>query len=151
MKFPYVCHEVDPSANHPDGLLWRPEVPLKILGVAREISVLALADSGADLTLIPRSLAGILGISLDEKVFAQVGGVVGNSFSAPLATVQLELSDRAESVRWSSLVGFMDFGDENAAAVLGHAGRLVNFTAVLDGELRQLELQANARIPTFDR
>lgn len=122
MKFPYVRHLVDPSPNHPDGNLWRPEVPLRVFAGGNEPTILALVDSGSDLTLLPHSVADLLGLSLSSAQSTQIGGLAGDTYSTPIATVEFEMSDRVVAVRWQAVVGFFDFPDEYAAGVLGHAG-----------------------------
>jgi hypothetical protein len=151
MKFPYVRHLVDPSPNHPDGILWRPEVPLQVIAGGNELTILALVDSGSDLTLLPRSVAELpvaelLGLSLSSARSTQVGGLAGDTYSTPIATVEFELSDHADVVRWKAVVGFFDFPDECAAGVLGHASGLENFTAIFDGDMREIDLAPNRRI-----
>ena len=64
MKFRYKRYEVPPSQAFPEGVLYRPEFPIRIIGSAGEASIRVLADTGADQTLLPRSVGNAIGASL---------------------------------------------------------------------------------------
>ena len=77
MKFPYQRYTVTPSPSVPDGILYRPEVPLRVIGSIGDASFLALVDSGADETLLPCSMGEAIGVRIDDSTQSQVAGIGG--------------------------------------------------------------------------
>src|SRR5438132_5220550 len=104
MSFPYQRYQVEPSATLPDGVLYRPELPIRIIGAAGDASFFALADTGADETLLPRSVAELIGAEIDDTQAWSVAGFGGHTVVAVLADVDLELASRKKVYRWRAKV-----------------------------------------------
>ena len=97
MKFPYQHYCTAPSPLDGSEELWRPEIPLHLIGQTDELFSRGLLDSSADGVLISRSIAEDVGIPLDESVRWKVHGISGESLEAVLGHVQIEIMDRQES------------------------------------------------------
>jgi predicted aspartyl protease len=142
MKFSYQRYVVTPSAAVRTGVLYRPEVPLRVIGPDGEAYLYALLDTGADTTLLPLSVAEAVGATIDDEAM-QVTGVGGEQFSVDVGKMQFELIQGEEQMRWTAAVGLMSLEDgDDDIAVLGHAGFFENFLATFDGKQREVELHA---------
>jgi hypothetical protein len=144
MKFPYRKYQVDPSASVPKGVLYRPMIPLRLIGAGGEKVVLALAGSGADETMFPRSLGNVLGVQFDEDASLPVGGIAGQTVDAVLGELIMEVTTGKRRYRWKQFVRFADFSrPEDEIAVLGHIGFLNYFTTTFNGQGRPVTLKPN--------
>ncbi len=148
MKFPYRSYQVMPTPTLPGGILSRPEIPLHITGPGGTISVLALVDTGADETLLPRSVGDDVGAIIDDSIRWPLGGIAGQEIHASPGEVELKLMGPDRSYRWTVTVAFVSFPDPaDEQAILGHAGFLASFRALFDGESGELEIQPVATFP----
>lgn len=150
MKWTYNRYDVEESRIYPSGLAFRPEVRLRVIGGLRGCYLRTLIDTGADHSLLPFSVAEIIGAELfdDEQDIAK--GISGRQLETIPGKVELELSsdDDVEIYRWSAVVGFAKFASEaNECSVLGHAGCLEYFLTTYDGPARIIELVPQANFP----
>ena len=111
MKFPYQHYRTPPSPLDGSEELWRPEIPLHLIGKKEELFSYGLLDSGADGVLISRTIAADIGIPLNESVRWTVRGISGESLEAVLVHVEIEVMDRQESACWLMSVGVITFTD----------------------------------------
>ena len=51
MIFGYIKYQVEPSPTNPTGIVRRPEVHLRVIGVKSDEFIMALADTGAECVL----------------------------------------------------------------------------------------------------
>ncbi len=143
MKFPYQRYEVEPSPAFSNGVVHRPEVPLRVIGPTGVAIFLALVDSGADGTILPKSIGEAIGVALDEHQSAPAAGFGGGRATVLPGRVELEVQQGSEQHRWAATVGFGDFASpEDEHMILGHAGFLDYFVATFHGERHELELVA---------
>ncbi len=148
MKFRYRQYHVEPSPTCPDGILYRPMVPIRVIGLTGDASFRALLDSGSDETLLPRSIGDAIGAEIDEQETSRIAGIAGQTVETVLGTVEIELSLGTMTHRWSEQVRFVAFEHpEDEIAILGHAGFLNYFTATLDGRKHEVTLKANRTLP----
>src|SRR5438034_9987012 len=105
MRFPYQGYQVEPSATVPHGLLYRPEVPIRVIGSTGEVSLFILADTGADETLLPRSVGELVGAEIDEAQIWSVSGFSGQEVGVVLADVMFALASRVTVYHWIASVG----------------------------------------------
>lgn len=142
MKFAYQRYAIEPSPEFPKGILYRPEVPLRIIGTMGDATVLALVDTGADLTLPPRSIGEAIGVAMGDGPISRASGIAGQEVEVALAVVELELAQGRTVYQWSAKVGFVAFATpEDEVAVMGHAGSLHHFVARFHGRRHELELR----------
>lgn len=141
MKFPYRQYRTRLAPTVTGGLVVRPEISVKVVGPVDEVSTDALTDTGADMTLFPRSIARRIGVAVDDSVRWPMGGVAGSVFEASPGDVELEISDGTSSHRWKATVAFVDYPDGvERLAILGHAGFFDHFRVTFDGPARELEI-----------
>lgn len=140
MIFPYVLHQVEQSSAIPSGEVHRPEVPVHVIGPNGSVEVSGLIDTGADHVFLPVALAELLGIEIDDSGAESAEGAGGHELRIWPGKVELEVSDGSEMYRWDAHVGFIEAGDDPAAAYLGHAGFLEHFVAKFDYGKRLVEL-----------
>ncbi len=135
MKFPYLRYEVVRSSTTPEGVVYRPRIPLTLHGPTGSILVAGLVDTGADHVFISAEIADILGVDLEEKQAGKAEGVDGNLLTVRDGEIELELCQDGVSWRWSAKVGFLELSDEGPTAVyLGQLGFLEYFSASFDGD-----------------
>ena len=148
MKFPYQPYQTDPSPTVPSGILYRPEVPLRIIGAAGARTLWPLVDTGSDDTLLSLSVGLAVGAVLDANQSWHAEGIGGQTVSIILGEVTLELTDGNQVFRWLAKVGFVDFPNPEAeVALIGRAGCLDFFRIACDGHLRELEIAVTPAFP----
>jgi hypothetical protein len=140
MIFPYIRHRVDASSAIPAGEIARPEIPLRIISKNDSVEITGLLDTGADHVFLSVLLAELLGIELDENMAESAEGAGGNELKIWPGEVELEIAQAGEVHRWLTHVGFIDGGDDPAAAYLGQAGFLEHFVATFDYGEQTVEL-----------
>lgn len=64
ISFPYV------RDNVPGGYVLRPKIPIVFVNVENKVEVLALVDSGADVSIVPKDLAEALQLDLSGKSYS---------------------------------------------------------------------------------
>jgi len=143
MKFPYQRYEVEPSPAFSSGVVHRPEVPIRLIGPTGDALFLAIVDTGADGTILPKSIGDAIGVRLDEQESVLAAGFGGGHADVLPGRVELEVQQGGDRHRWAATVGFVDFSSpEDEHTILGHAGFLDYFFAAFDGERHELELVA---------
>ena len=148
MKFPYAQCLVDPSPTVPSGILYRPEIPLRVLGAAGAVDLCAQVDPGSDDTLLSLSLGRLIGARIDRAQSWNVEGIGGQAVAVILGEVEFELTDGKQTFRWSAKIGLVDFADpKDEVTVLGHAGFLDYFRVIFDGHLRTLQIDVTPAFP----
>ncbi len=149
MKFPFQHYRTAPSPLDGSDELWRPEIPLHLIGQKNELFSYGLLDSGADGVLISRSIADDLGIALNESARWLVRGISGESLEAVLGYVEIEVMDRQESACWRLPVGVVTFKDaaNDDIVLLGQIGFLQYFDTQFFGAKHMVELRPNGTHP----
>jgi len=61
MRFPYNAYPVQGIGAAHIAMVYRPTIPIRIIGPIADGLVYGLADTGADETLMPDRLVGLLG------------------------------------------------------------------------------------------
>ncbi len=149
MIFAYQRYEVEASPAFGGGLLYRPEIPLRVIGQTGDANFFALVDTGADGTLIPRSLGERIGVDLDDSQPTSVRGFSGQDEVLVVpGRVTLELRQGSTLHRWETTVALVEFASPEAEqGILGHAGCLDYFVVTFDGERHELVIEPNDQFP----
>jgi hypothetical protein len=142
MKFPYIRHEVERTHSTPNGEVYRPEIPIRIIGPGDSVLIAGLLDTGADHVFLSTSLAELLGIEVDHNQVESAEGAGGHELVVWPGTIEFELTDGRDVFLWAR-VGFLAGDDDPTAAYLGHLGFLEYFELIFDGNQRAVELIAN--------
>ncbi len=86
---------------------WRPLVPVALFGPTgrRRFFPRALLDPGADDTVFPLAIAGLIGVALRPDSGHTLRWR-GQGYALRFGDVSIELSDGAEVWRWSAVIGW---------------------------------------------
>lgn len=141
MKFPYGQYDVEPTPSQPGvTVVYRPVIPVRLIGVSAAAVFYGLLDSGADETLIPQEVANLVGA---ERVSDQTGMILSASGEMPVTygAVTIEFGLGPERYRWRATVGIVD--QPWKEALLGHIGFLRYFDVTFLGGHRESQLTRN--------
>lgn len=139
MKFKYSQHPL-PGGDS----IYRPTIPILLKLKSKFIFVEAVVDSGADFTILPIEIAGILDIVLqkkDKKIFLGAGNNSFSVYRSPEPISHLIRQDGHRPLKWESKVYF---AESQPAILLGNIGFLENFRVVLDGKNKYLEIKSES-------
>lgn len=142
MKFGYVQLSVEATPACPNGVTYRPYIPLEVHGPTGKAVVIALVDTGADETILPAFLLREIGAKYEGGAQAQFRGVGGHLVTVNYSQVDLAIDHGEGFYRWPAKVGFLD---GKHVAVLGFKGFLEYFNATFDSGKHYLRLKANAQ------
>jgi hypothetical protein len=144
--------KVEISPTSPTGTLLRPVIPVRLVGNSSTLVINALVDTGADETLLPRSVAASIGASLDASQRWNVAVLGGQTFEATLGEVGFELGGPARAFRWRAKIGFISFpSPEQEVVVLGHLGFLEYFKASFNYEANRITLTPSEKLRAASR
>lgn len=105
-------------------------------------------DTGADETLLPRSIGDAIGAMIDDTQTWPVSGLSGQAVPVVLGEVELELTGNGQTFRWTTKLGFVAFADPaDEVAILSHAGFLDFFRVVCEGHAHELEVLVTPSFP----
>jgi predicted aspartyl protease len=143
MKFPYRPYLVEATPSQPDLTedYW-PVIPFRVLGSMAEADYYGLVDTGADETILPRSLADEIGaveVPGSERQLALVKHFLRVRYSS----VWLQIGQGRRRYRWPAVVAITE--EPLTEAILGRAGFLAYFHASFYDDRGELELIRNRR------
>lgn len=147
LRFPYQDERLTgfppPSLPATATVRWRPLVLVSIVGPTgkRRLFSRAVLDPGADDTIFPLAVSGLIDVSLRADTGHNLRWR-GQVFSLRFGDVELELTDGLETCRWSAIVGFSVA--PLRYPILGLSGCLQFFDARFLGESHFVELETNA-------
>ena len=135
-----------PSLPASATIRWRPLVPVTLLGPTgrRRFFPRALLDPGADDTVFPLAIAGLIGVALRPDSGHALRWR-GQGYALRFGDVSIELSDGVEVWRWSAVIGWSPA--PLRYPILGLAGCLQFMDACFLGESRIAQLEANGSFP----
>src|SRR5579883_2408180 len=130
-RFPYEKIQASPSFADPVPFIYRPTIPLTIYGLTKVYLTKGLLDTGAEETILPRSLLD--GRELDPAIrmgeVDELRGADGRLFEVTYGTVDLAVKLRRKTYRWHAKVAFHVGRNE---VLLGDAGFLRYFVATFN-------------------
>ena len=136
MRFPTTVREA----------IYRPIVMLHVASPSgRFVNVDALVDTGADVSLLPNSMASKLGVLLPTMPEFSIGSPIGSTTTYRLAEVCLELRRPPEILRWRTSVGFVD--RKLPYAILGTRGFFEFFRLSYDASQYTFDLDPVGVLP----
>jgi hypothetical protein len=144
MRFPYQAYPVQGIGAAHIALVYRPAVPIRVVGPSGDGFAFGLADTGADETMFTDRFIGPLGVVIRPGDHATITTLDGGAVPVRYGTVDLELSRRGVVRRWSARIAFHAGGK----AILGHAGFLQYFTATFNGQHQYVTLRPNGSAPS---
>lgn len=121
--------------------IFRPTVSIIFKNKSKFIQTEAIIDSGADFTILPIEIAGILGIKLDLRKKTTFHGAGSNPFSVYPSPVNIEHILRQGGFRPINWKTKVFFAESQPGILLGHKGFLERFKITLDGKRKELEIK----------
>lgn len=107
------------------GIWYRPIIPVTISFNGKEVSYLALIDSGADFNVFHKDVADILGIDLSKLKKVQFGGISASGRQCEGSFVEVSL-DLGIKMSKAPVLFSPDISD-NGYGILGQQGFFNNF------------------------
>ena len=123
-------------------IISEPIILVRFVGPQRTYLIRGLLDTGASMTLVPRSYMVKLGLVPDDRIRL---GTAAGGLDVWLASLDLELRSGSPTDRWSARVGFVPRTDN--LALLGHSGFLDHFSVTFDGLRKRGTLRPNGTFP----
>ncbi len=112
--------------QRPNGIeVKTPSIPLTLRGNGGKYDFIALLDSGADMSAIPRAVAELLGIPLDGEKEEALG--IGGVVSAVHTTIHIEFGKAHERYAFTIPVKVI-LSDQDFPILLGRAGFFDQFS-----------------------
>src|SRR3989344_2415684 len=99
-----------------------PSIPITVWGVGQRFEFIALLDSGADLSVIPKDVAELLGLKLSGQKEEARG--IGGKVDAVQTTMNIELGKPHEKYTLTNIPVKVIFNhmDQEIPLILGRAG-----------------------------
>lgn len=134
MEFPYLKWNFSGPISGPEG----PYIPITLLNGIEKVKTEGLLDTGADTSVIVRSLADSLGLPLngDVKVFGGYGG----REKAREAKVTVFLENNGEMFRHEIIIYIVADGKLSIPLILGRDGIFQHFRITFDERARTVVL-----------
>ena len=150
MRFPFQDYEIPASPIDGATVIFRPEIPLHLIGETGDLYLMGLLDTGADGVVMSRAVADDIGVCLIEGSRWSLGGLGNHRHEAMLGHVDVELLEGSESSCWRMPVGVVDVDDpeQNYLILLGWTGFLEHFDLTFLGQRRCVELHQSRQLLT---
>lgn len=146
MKFPYKLYRVTKAPSVPEGMIWRPRIPVLIIGPTGELRIEALIDTGSDQTIFPQVDMSRIGADIDADRKSQVRGLASHEEELSLGkSIKLGLQLDNETYVWPAMVWLSNAAD--SPALLGRSGFLEYFDVTFYGKKLEVELKPTSGFP----
>ena len=148
MRFPFQDYEVPASPIDGTTVIYRPEIPVHLIGETRDLYLMGLLETGADGVVISRAVAQDIGIPLADGPSWSLGGLGNHRHEAMLGHVDVEMQEGSDSACWKMPVGVVDVDDpeQNYLILLGWTGFLEHFDLTFFSQKRCVELRPLTRL-----
>ena len=150
MRFAYRRYDT-PGKSPLNGAteVFRPEIPVRLIGSRGDVYVLGLLDTGSESVVLGRKIAERIGTRLNRKKLWRVHGFGGQSLPAVRGTVDFEIVHRGESLCWTVPISVVTHDDpeQDEVLLLGQSGFLQFFDVRFCGAEYVVELKPNAKFP----
>lgn len=126
----------------PAGMTYVPYIPVILTGPKDSVEVVALLDSGADVSVLPKGVAELLGIDLKGDKEEVVG--VGGKAEAVETNVSIVVSGAHEKYAFRIKVKvILDDSDDRFPIILGRDGFFDKFDITFKENQRKIILKKN--------
>lgn len=135
MKFPYV-----EFLGLAEDRVFRPMIPITFRANGKEFKNYSLIDSGADYSILPIEIAGLLELDLSKQPRYSILGAGGNKFTIYKSPIEIEhvIEKRGfRDIKWKS---FIYFSESGSTILLGQNGFLNMLKVKLDGKNKEVEI-----------
>ena len=119
-----------------------PSIPLTLWGRGQRFEFIALLDSGADISVVPKEVAELLGLNLNGKTEEARG--IGGKVPSVQTDINIELGKPHEKYSFSIPVKIILKDDEEEFPILlGRAGFFDKFVIIFDQKEEKIILKRN--------
>lgn len=116
MRFAYGRYEVEPTPSQPGvTVIYRPVIPIRLIGTTGEAVFYGLLDTGADETPITREMADVLGVAVDETEAHTAASATGE-MAVVYGRVTIAVGQADESYRWRAQRSLVPIARSNSYA-----------------------------------
>ena len=130
------------AVKRPDGTLVKtPSIPITLIG-KESFDTIALLDSGADISAIPKSIAELLGLNIKRNVVFAYG--IGGKVRSIETTIRTIVQKGHEKYSFNLPVKVI-LDDYNFPILLGRSGFFDEFVITFDQENEKVLLKRRAR------
>ena len=120
-----------------------PTIPVTLKGRSTfPIKVLALIDSGADVSIIPISLAELLNLNLPEEI--QIAHGIGGEVKAKSSKMEIIVEKNRE--KYSFMIPVQVILDNNTPIILGRKGFFDKFIIAIDEKKKKVKLKRKTEL-----
>jgi hypothetical protein len=99
---------VDPTPSQPGvTVVYRPVVPIRLIGLIADAVFYGLLDTGADETLIPKEVADLIGVKMAPDPAGAIVSASGE-ISVSYGALAIEFGQGKEGYRWRTMVGVVE-------------------------------------------
>lgn len=120
-----------------------PSIPVSLWGVGQRFEFIALLDSGADVSVIPKDVAELLGLDLSGKREEARG--IGGKVQTVQTRINLELGKPHEKYTFNSMPikVILEDGNMEIPILLGRLGFFDRFTITFNQKEEKIILKKN--------
>ena len=119
-----------------------PSIPINLSGEGNKYQFIALLDSGADISVIPKEVAELLNLNLSGEREEARG--IGGKVPAIQTRINIEISKAHESYSYNIPVKvILDGKDEEVPILLGRAGFFDKFIIIFNQNEEKIILKPN--------
>jgi hypothetical protein len=119
-----------------------PTIPVLLKGKSSfRMKVYALIDSGADVSVIPKGLAELLGIEMPKETTSSFG--IGGEIKTKNSKMEVSIKKKHEEHTFTVPVQIIL--DDNAPIILGRAGFFNKFIISFDEENQKIRLKRKSK------
>jgi predicted aspartyl protease len=101
MRFVYERYDIPRSPLDGATEIYRPEIPIHLIGTRGEVFSLGLVDTGADSVVLGAAIADQIGVKRNQKQRWPLHGLSNEPVEAVLGRMEIELVGRTESLCWT--------------------------------------------------
>lgn len=133
MKFDYLQAD----------LWYRPIIPVTLTYQGKQVSYMALIDSGADFNIFHKDIADILKIDLSKLKKVTFAGISSNGRQCKGSFVEVNLD--VKGMMTKTMVLFSNDISDNGYGILGQQGFFNNFKVTFDYASKKIEIKGNRK------
>ncbi len=135
MIFPYI-----EALGLAEDRLWRPLIPVTFYANGLEFKSFGLIDSGADYSILPIEIAGILGLNLKGQPQYTLVGAGGSYFTIYRSPIEVDIVLEKRGFRKTQLHSYVYFSESGTTILLGQNGFLNKLKLTLNGKSREIQI-----------
>ena len=119
-----------------------PSIPITLIGEKESVDLIALVDSGADISVIPKEIAEVLGLKLEGEIEPAFG--VGGTVPTIQTQVNVRVGRQHEDYRFSMPIKVI-MSDYDLPPLLGRKGFFQEFIITFDERKEKVQLKRYTR------